>query len=244
MNDRTVRDAGLPIRILLVDDHTLFRSGLASLLSEFEEIVIVFEAVNGSDLQSKIKKNEEVQLILMDINMPVVDGFAATKWIKEQYPHIYVLALSMFEDEKSIINMIKAGANGYLLKESKPSEVLIAIKAMLEKGFYVNELVSGRLLVSIKNEEPKNILTEKELTFLPLPKEVVIAERLLEFEKDRKKMKVILKTNKLEGGASFHEKAKKNTKVNLGGPSKTKKKTGTSVNRNILKNRAAKRKKK
>ncbi|RWU07420.1 response regulator transcription factor [Pedobacter chitinilyticus] len=154
------------IKIALVDDHTLFRSGLASLLSEFEEIVIVFEAVNGSDLQSKIKKNEDVQLILMDINMPVVDGFAATKWIKEHYPHIYVLALSMFEDEKSIINMIKAGANGYLLKESKPSEVLIAIKAMLEKGFYVNELVSGRLLVSIKNEEPKNILTEKELTFL------------------------------------------------------------------------------
>ncbi|MFN3754840.1 DEAD/DEAH box helicase [Flavobacterium sp.] len=102
-------------------------------------------------------------------------------------------------------------------------------------------------LISPREEEimiEAEMLMEKELTFLPLPKEVVIAERLLEFEKDRKKMKVILKTNKLEGGASFHEKAKKNTKVNLGGPSKTKKKTGTSVNRNILKNRAAKRKKK
>ncbi len=102
-------------------------------------------------------------------------------------------------------------------------------------------------LISPREEEimiEAEMLMEKELTFLPLPKEVVIAERLLEFEKDRKKMKVILKTNKLEGGASFHEKAKKNTKVNLGGPSKTKKKTGTSVNRNILKTRAAKRKKK
>ncbi|MEO0046173.1 MAG: ATP-dependent helicase RhlE [Bacteroidota bacterium] len=102
-------------------------------------------------------------------------------------------------------------------------------------------------LISPREEEimiEAELLMEKELKFLSLPAEVVIAERLLEFEKDKKKMKVILKTNKLEGGASFHEKAKKNTKVNLGGPSKTKKKTGVSVNRNILKNRAAKRKKK
>lgn len=154
------------IKIALVDDHTLFRSGLASLLSEFEEIQIVFEAVNGSDLQTKINKHEDVQVILMDINMPVMDGFVTTKWLKENYPHIYILALSMFEDEKSIINMIKVGANGYLLKESKSSEVLIAIKTLIEKGFYINELVSSRLLVSVKNDEPRNILTEKELTFL------------------------------------------------------------------------------
>ena len=88
------------------------------------------------------------------------------------------------------------------------------------------------------------MLMEKELTILPLPAEVEVAVRLLEFEKDRKKMKVVLKTSKLEGGASFHEKAKKNQKVNLGGPSKTKKKTSSSVNRNILKTRAAKKKKK
>jgi ATP-dependent RNA helicase RhlE len=102
-------------------------------------------------------------------------------------------------------------------------------------------------LISPREEEimiEAEMLMDKELTFLSMPKTVVIAERLLEFEKDKKKLKVILKTNKLEGGASFHEKAKKNTKVNFGGPSKTKKKTGTSVNRNILKNRAAKRKKK
>ena len=88
------------------------------------------------------------------------------------------------------------------------------------------------------------LLMEKEITILPLPVEVEVATRLLEFEKDKKKMKVILKTNKLEGGASFHDKTKKNKKVNLGGPSKTKKKVSSSVNRNILKTRDAKRKKK
>lgn len=102
-------------------------------------------------------------------------------------------------------------------------------------------------LISPREEEimiEAEMLMEKEIAFIALPSTVEIAVRLLEFEKDKKKLKVILKTNKLEGGASFHEKAAKNKKVNLGGPSKTKKKTGTSVNRNILKNRAAKRKKK
>lgn len=103
-------------------------------------------------------------------------------------------------------------------------------------------------LISPREEEimiEAEVLMEKEIKFLTMPENVVIAERLLEFEKDKKKqMKFLLKKPKLEGGASFHEKKEKNKKVNLGGPSKTKKKTGTSVNRNILKNRAAKRKKK
>ncbi|MFY8010168.1 MAG: helicase-related protein, partial [Flavobacterium sp.] len=103
-------------------------------------------------------------------------------------------------------------------------------------------------LISPREEEvmiEAEMLMEKEIEFLDLPETVVIAERLLEFEKDKKKkMKFLLKKPKLEGGASFHEKKEKNKKVNLGGPSKTKKKTSSSVNRNILKNRAAKKKKK
>ncbi|WP_333599691.1 DEAD/DEAH box helicase [Flavobacterium sp.] len=103
-------------------------------------------------------------------------------------------------------------------------------------------------LISPREEEimiEAEVLMEKEIQFIPMPTTVEVAVRLLEFEKDKKKqMKFLLKKPKLEGGASHHEKIAKNKKVNLGGPSKTKKKTGTSVNRNILKNRAAKRKKK
>ncbi|MFI5451170.1 response regulator [Pedobacter sp. UC225_61] len=154
------------INIAVVDDHTLFRSGLANLLSEFEEINVVIEAQNGADLQEKIKTFEEVKVILMDINMPIMDGYATTKWIKENYPQAHVIALSMFEDEKAIIGMLKAGAGGYLLKESKPSELLTAIKTIAEKGFYINDLVSGRLLISLKNEDAKPIFSEKELIFL------------------------------------------------------------------------------
>ncbi|RZK66920.1 MAG: response regulator transcription factor [Pedobacter sp.] len=154
------------ISIAIVDDHTLFRSGLANLLSEFDEIDVIFQATNGVDMQKQIKLHPDVKLILMDINMPLMDGYAATQFVKKEYPEINVLALSMFEEEKAIIGMLKAGAGGYMLKESTPSDLVIAIKAVVEKGFYINEMVSGRLLSSLKHDNPKPLITEKELTFL------------------------------------------------------------------------------
>ncbi|NTE04755.1 response regulator transcription factor [Agrobacterium tumefaciens] len=158
--------SALSISIAIVDDHTLFRSGLASLLDEFDEIKVLFEGINGLDLQNKIKNHPDLQLILMDINMPVMDGYVATKWVKENYPNVNILALSMLEDEKAIIGMLKAGAGGYMLKESTPIDLLNAIKAITEKGFYVNDLVSGRLLVALKDGDVKPIFSARELTFL------------------------------------------------------------------------------
>ena len=158
--------SALSISIAIVDDHTLFRSGLASLLDEFDEIKVLFEGINGLDLQNKIKNHPDLQLILMDINMPVMDGYVATKWVKENYPNVNILALSMLEDEKAIIGMLKAGAGGYMLKESTPIDLLNAIKAITEKGFFVNDLVSGRLLVALKDGDAKPIFSARELTFL------------------------------------------------------------------------------
>ncbi|MFC4213221.1 response regulator [Pedobacter lithocola] len=154
------------LSIGIVDDHTLFRSGLANLLSEFEEINVVFQATNGLDMQKHLKSHPQVQVILMDINMPLMDGYAATQYVKKDYPKVNVLALSMFEDEKAIIGMLKAGAGGYMLKESTPHDLVIAIKAVVEKGFFINDMVSGRLLFSLKQTEPKPLITEKEHTFL------------------------------------------------------------------------------
>ena len=154
------------LSIGIVDDHTLFRSGLANLLSEFDEIKVIFEAKNGIDMQKQLQLNPNVQLVLMDINMPIMDGYAATRYVKKEHPHINVLALSMHEDENAIIGMLKAGAGGYVLKGSTPAELVSAIKALIDKGFYINEMVSGRLLFSLKQDEPKPLITEKELTFL------------------------------------------------------------------------------
>lgn len=156
------------INIAIVDDHTLFRNGLAALMNEFEELNVIFSAGNGEQMQQMLAKSPLPDIILMDINMPVMDGFKATDWLKETYPNIKVLALSMFDDEKAVIGMIKNGACGYVLKESKPREVLEAIKTIFSKGVYINELVSGKLLYSIANQENAPLFSAKEIEFLKL----------------------------------------------------------------------------
>ncbi|MGB4400734.1 MAG: response regulator transcription factor [Daejeonella sp.] len=158
------------ISIVIVDDHTLFRSGVANLLSEFEEIEVLFQASSGKDLQQKLSPDKLPDIILMDITMPYMDGYEATKWVTTLYPQISVLALSMFDDEKSIINMLKAGACGYLLKESNASDLLEAIKVTKEKGLFINENVSGRMLMSLRNDSKGSStdvkLSDREMEFL------------------------------------------------------------------------------
>lgn len=154
------------IPIAIVDDHTLFRKGVVGLMAEFEELEVVFDAANGKQMQEALTKFPLPQVILMDINMPVMDGYETTCWLKANYPQMYVLALSMFEDDEAVIKMIRCGACGYILKESKPRELLEAIKIIVLKGVYINEMVSGKLLRSISNHETAPSLSNKELDFL------------------------------------------------------------------------------
>jgi DNA-binding NarL/FixJ family response regulator len=155
------------IRIAIVDDHTLFRNGVAALMREFDDLQVLFEADNGQHMQQMMDKKLLPQVILMDINMPVMDGYAATSWLKEKYPEVKVLALSMFEDDKAVINMIKCGACGYLLKESSPKELLEAITIISQKGMYINELVSGKMIRSITADSDP-VFTANEVAFLKL----------------------------------------------------------------------------
>lgn len=156
------------INIAIVDDHTLFRNGVASLMGEFEQLNIVFDAENGFQMQQLLKTEVLPHVILMDINMPQMDGYETTAWLKTNYPKIKVLALSMFEDDNAVIRMIKSGAGGYILKESKPKELLEAICTIQTKGVYINELVSGKLMRSINDGEEKPSLSKKEIEFLKL----------------------------------------------------------------------------
>jgi DNA-binding NarL/FixJ family response regulator len=156
------------ISIAIVDDHTLFRNGVAALMNEFDELKIIFEANNGVQMQEALAKHGLPQVILMDINMPLMDGYAATGWLKENHPQVRVLALSMFEDDQAVIRMIKCGAGGYILKESKPRELLEAIKVIAEKGVYINEMVSGKLLRSVTYKDDAAYISKKELEFLNL----------------------------------------------------------------------------
>jgi DNA-binding NarL/FixJ family response regulator len=156
------------IHIAIVDDHTLFRNGVAALMSEFKELKVVFEAENGEQMKQLLAKSPHPKVILMDINMPLMDGYAATKWLKENHPQIKVLALSMFEDDQAVIRMIRCGASGYVLKESKPRELLEAIKTINEKGVYINEMVSGKLIRSVAEKEEIPEFSKRELEFFKL----------------------------------------------------------------------------
>lgn len=158
------------IPIAIVDDHTMFRQGMASLLSENGEIKIVFDAANGAIMKEKIAKNPLPEVVLMDITMPVMNGYEATRWLKQNYPSVKVLALSMFEEDEPIIKMLKSGAGGYILKESNASDLVHAIKTIAEHDFFLNNLVSGKLLRSIQEDKqpvgPAGELTANEVKFL------------------------------------------------------------------------------
>lgn len=163
------------INVALVDDHSLLRNGLASLVTNLGYDVM-YECSNGKQLIDKIDKKNLPDLILMDINMPEMDGFEATLWLKKNYPLVNVLALSMYDDENSIIRMIRNGARGYILKDTSPNELRQAIESIMLKGFYYSDLVSGRLIHTIQDddEEENNTrklvlgLNEKQIEFLKL----------------------------------------------------------------------------
>ncbi|MBB6109105.1 two component transcriptional regulator, LuxR family [Mucilaginibacter lappiensis] len=160
------------INIAIVDDHTLFRQGVSRLLSEFEDIHIVFDAGNGAEMIERIKANTLPQVVIMDITMPVMDGYEATLWLKTHYPDVHVLALSMFEDEKPIIKMLRNGAGGYMLKESKTTDLVNAIKTIAQQGFFINDNVTGKLLRAIQSNnlsrDPVMNISANEQRFLEL----------------------------------------------------------------------------
>ncbi len=112
-----------PMRLALVDDHTLFRKGLINLIELVcSECSILFEADKGADLQQKIDKKNQPDIILMDINIPQMDGFAAVQWLNDHFPLVKILLVSMIEKEESIVRMLRLGVKGYLSKDVEPKE--------------------------------------------------------------------------------------------------------------------------
>lgn len=131
------------IKIAIADDHKLVRNGIANLLIS-KGLNVVFQAENGQILLDYITENP-VDVILMDLNMPVMNGWETTAALKEKYPDVRVIGLSMFDDDLSVLKVIRAGARGYLLKDAEPEELVQAITDVHSKGYYHSELVSGFL---------------------------------------------------------------------------------------------------
>lgn len=162
--------ANKKIQVAITDDHVLLRNALARLVNSFDGYTVLMEADNGKDLRAKIMKHIIPDIVLLDVNMPEMDGFETTQWLHKNYPHIKVLALSMLSDEKTIIKMFHLGAKGYLLKNTDPEELLKALNSIANKNVYLSEYVSGKLVSGLNKATDADagpvILNEKERIFL------------------------------------------------------------------------------
>jgi len=160
----------MKITIGIVDDHQLFLKSLISLIEKFSDVEIVLEALSGEKLLSKLDTMSSVpDIILLDVNMPIMDGAKTAQAISKKYPNIKLVALSMKDDDTSIINMIKAGCCAYLLKDIHPDELEKALGEIHKHGYYNADVanVNYRRLI-LKTKEEAVVFSEREMTFLKL----------------------------------------------------------------------------
>lgn len=159
------------IPIAIVDDHTLMSKALENMIVENPNYRVVLNQPNGEDFIEALQKAEELPaVVLMDINMPFKNGIETTEWLSKNHPEIKVIALTMEDDEKILIKMLKAGAKGYLLKDMQPSILFQAIDTVYEKGSFYTDFVAQKLL-KVKTEDLKteSLLSElkgRELEFI------------------------------------------------------------------------------
>jgi two-component system, NarL family, invasion response regulator UvrY len=160
------------IQVAIADDHTLLRKALGKLIGSFDDYMVLFEADNGREIKNKIAQHIIPDLVLLDVNMPEMDGFETAAWLNKNYPKVKVLALSMFSDEKTIIKMLRLGAKGYILKNIDPDELKNALDSVMKKNFYLSDYISGKIISGLHKDvdrvDEPGPLTQREKDFLRL----------------------------------------------------------------------------
>ena len=165
------------IKTVIVDDNTFLIKAIQEKLSFFDDIQIKFTALDGSDLLTKISNNHNIDVILMDIDMPILNGIEATEIIKNKYPHIKVIMLTVFDNDENIFNAIKAGADGYLLKEVEPKTLYEGIIDKLKGGAAMNPSIALKTLKLLRN--PIDLDNKKEEEIIKLSaREIDVLEQL------------------------------------------------------------------
>lgn len=152
-----------PIRLILVDDHTIIRDGIKALLKDKEDIQVVGEASNGKELLDLLT-HTPADVVMMDVNMPEMDGFETTTYLKEHYEHIKVLVLSMLDHESYISKILTAGASGYMLKNTGREELICGIRIVASGGQFICSTVALNLLKKLQNPNYKPVSAEDKQT--------------------------------------------------------------------------------
>ncbi len=163
------------ISVALVDDHIVLRNGLAGIINELNDYQVIAQSNNGKEFINNITQNNFLpDVVLLDVSMPHMNGYETAQWISKNLPLAKILVLSMFDDEKSIIKMIRNGAKGYILKDCEPHELETALNNIIHKGYHYSDLINGKLIYAInkldnvENTEIKSKVTAKEMEFLKL----------------------------------------------------------------------------
>jgi DNA-binding NarL/FixJ family response regulator len=168
-----MKNLDTPIKVAIADDHALFRTGVKTSLTGHKDIQMIAEAENGMQLLNLLK-HLKPDVILLDIHMPIMDGYTALPEIKKLYPDMKVIMLSMNNDPSIITRMMEIGANSYLTKESDSETIYHAIRTCFEQEFFFNDLTNKALLNGLRMKKPAEAsmpevhLNEKEVTILKL----------------------------------------------------------------------------
>jgi two-component system, NarL family, invasion response regulator UvrY len=155
---------GKKIRILIADDHPIVRAGFKQVLSETPDLVVADEAGNGQEVLDHLKK-KKYDVVLLDISMPGKNGLEILKELKTDYPKLPVLILSIYPEEQYAIRALKAGAAGYLTKESAPHELISAIRKISAGGRYISESLAEKLATYLNvdmTKSPHETLSDRE----------------------------------------------------------------------------------
>ncbi|HEY2722325.1 MAG TPA: response regulator transcription factor [Chitinophagaceae bacterium] len=162
------------IKVALADDHVLLRNALASLIDNFGDCRVVNQSNDGKELIESLKNGAIPDVIILDLNMPEMDGYESAKFIQKNFPQVHVLMLTMYDSELSLIRLLQAGVKGFLKKDIHPSELKFAIHSVVNTGYYYSNSTTNKLanLFRSGNEKRSSLqntmLTEQELEFLKL----------------------------------------------------------------------------
>ncbi|MGV9004053.1 response regulator transcription factor [Flavobacterium sp.] len=151
--------------LVIVEDHVLISNAFSELIGKFENYTVLYECANGKQLVKKFEeKNNIPLLVLLDVNMPEMNGFETALWLKEHHPEVLVLVISLHEDEQTVVQMIKNGCRGYISKQTTSIDLKLALDAMTERKMYYPDWVSS-ILSSNLSKESTNQLVQPALVF-------------------------------------------------------------------------------
>lgn len=159
------------IKVAMADDHILLRNALASLINNSGDCSVIFECSNGNELISKVKTGTHPDVVILDLNMPEMDGHQTALYLQKNYPEIKILMLTMYDSELALIRLLKAGVKGFMKKDIHPTELMHAIQSVHTHGYYYSAQTSSKLASLFRNETTsqsidKILLSEIELEFL------------------------------------------------------------------------------